>query len=113
METLVYKIVDASQWEQAVKQNRFGGSPVDLADGFIHLSSARQVPETLRIHFRDRDDLVLVAIDAMALGDRLKWEVSRGGERYPHLYGELACDQVRSVTAISRDDSGRHGVAFD
>jgi uncharacterized protein (DUF952 family) len=85
----VYKIVEASAWEAAVRAGVFLGAEVDLKDGYIHLSSATQAAETARLHFAGRDGLLLIAIEAKALGDGLKWEPSRGGDLFPHLYGTL------------------------
>lgn len=79
----VYKICSASEWAEAEAAGRFVGSPVDLADGYIHFSTAAQMPETLKRHFAGRDGLVLVAVDAASLGSALKWEPSRGGDLFP------------------------------
>jgi uncharacterized protein (DUF952 family) len=88
----VYKIVDASAWEAAIRAGTFVGAEIDLKDGYIHLSTAAQAAETARLHFAGRDGLLLIAIDAKALGDALKWETSRGGDLFPHLYGPLIPD---------------------
>ena len=77
--TRVFKVLPAAEWEAACTRGQFGGAAVDLADGFIHLSAAGQVAETLRRHFAGQAGLVLVAFDADALGPNLKWEPSRGG----------------------------------
>ena len=79
MEKIIYKIAPQALWQDAVAKGRFDGAPVDLADGFIHFSTAAQVRETAAKHFAGQDGLLLVAIDAAKLGDALKWEVSRGG----------------------------------
>lgn len=91
---LIYKIATAEQWREAERQERFAGAPVDLADGFIHFSTADTVAETAARHFAGQDGLVLAAVDAAALGDSLKWEVSRGGALFPHLYRELSLSEV-------------------
>ena len=85
----IYKICPASAWREAERQGVFRGSPVDVSDGFIHFSTAAQVRETAARHFADAKGLVLVAVDADALDGALKWEVSRGGDLFPHLYGAL------------------------
>ena len=85
----IFKIEDASAWAAAEAAGTYAGAPVDHADGFIHLSAADQVAETLRRHFAGRTGLVLVAVDPSVLGDALKWEPSRGGALFPHLYGPL------------------------
>jgi uncharacterized protein (DUF952 family) len=94
--SLIYKLLDRPAWEAALAEGVFTGSAVDLADGFIHFSTAAQVAETARRHFAGQADLMLVAVAADRLGDALRWEASRGGDLFPHLYGPL-----RTATAIS------------
>lgn len=89
---IVYKICGASEWGEAVRCGVFRGSAADVRDGYIHLSTAEQVPETARRHFANRSNLVLVAIDADRLGAALEWEPSRGGALFPHLYEPLRTD---------------------
>ena len=101
MGDIVYKIARKAEWEEAAKTGVFTGSPDDKRDGFIHLSSAAQVRATCAIHFAGERDLVLVAIEAERLGPSLKWEVSRKGDKFPHLYGPLRLDDIRSVSAIT------------
>ncbi len=94
---IVYKICSLEEWREAERCGAYEGSPDDRRDGFIHLSAPHQVRETARRHFSGRDGLILVALDAAALGPRLNWEESRGGDRFPHLYGSLdpaACIKV-------------------
>ncbi|MEM8813009.1 MAG: DUF952 domain-containing protein [Pseudomonadota bacterium] len=86
---LIYKICPEPLWNAAVATGDFAGAPIDLTDGFIHFSAGDQVAETAAKHFAGQDDLVLVAVDTDRLGDALKWEVSRGGARFPHLYASL------------------------
>ena len=93
-DTLVYKICPKQEWENALKEGIFQGSAVDLKDGFIHFSAAHQVKETAVRHFRGQSDLVLIAIATKTLGDDLKWEASRGGDLFPHLYGDLQTDHA-------------------
>ncbi len=81
----IYKICDAAAWQAAERAGEFVGAPVDLADGYIHFSAADQVVETAAKHFSGERDLVLVAVDADALGPALKWEPSRGDALFPHL----------------------------
>jgi uncharacterized protein (DUF952 family) len=107
---VVYKICSAGEWAEAEAAGAFIGSPVDLADGYIHFSTAAQTPETLRRHFAGRDGLVLVAVDAAALGSALRWEPSRGGDLFPHLYAPLPVTAALSVTAIETDGAGGHAV---
>jgi uncharacterized protein (DUF952 family) len=96
----VYKILKASEWAAAQRAGRFEGAAIDLADGFIHLSTATQASETARLHFAGQADLVLLRIDAAALGAALKWEPSRGGQLFPHLYGALECALVEAASPI-------------
>ncbi|MDU9003969.1 DUF952 domain-containing protein [Sedimentitalea todarodis] len=86
---LIYKIFRAEEWAALQADGETRGAPVDLADGFVHFSTAEQAAETAAKHFSGADDLILLAIDADALGDALKWEVSRGGALFPHLYRVL------------------------
>jgi uncharacterized protein (DUF952 family) len=87
--TRLYKIVDASAWAAAIQAGSFAGAEIDIRDGYIHFSTAAQAAQTARLHFAGRQDLLLVAVEALALGDALKWEPSRGGDLFPHLYGVL------------------------
>lgn len=104
----VYKICSREEWDLAVATGRFHGAPVDLADGFIHFSTAAQVKETARRHFSGRDGLVLVSVDPDALGEALKWEPSRGGDLFPHLYGVLPVDAAREVVSLPLGGNGDH-----
>lgn len=92
---LIYKIFRASEWKAFEAAGSTPGAPVDLADGFIHFSTAAQAPETTARHFAGEDGLVLVAVDTAALGTDLKWEPSRGGALFPHLYRDLDATDVR------------------
>jgi uncharacterized protein (DUF952 family) len=96
----IYKICARALWRAAEDAGRFDGAPVDLADGYIHFSTAAQVRETAARHFSGDDDLVLVTVDADALGDALRFEPSRGGALFPHLDGSLPLSAVRGVTPI-------------
>lgn len=106
--TTIYKIVPRALWQQAEQHGRFAGAPVDVADGFIHFSNAGQVRETAAKHFAGADDLLLVAIDGASLGDALKYEVSRGGALFPHLYGVLPLTSVISVDPLPLGADGFH-----
>lgn len=111
--TLIYKIAPANQWAEAEQAGRFAGSPVDLADGFIHFSTRAQAEETAARHFAGMDDLLLIAVDAERLGEALKWEPSRGGALFPHLYGPLPLDAVVSTTPLRLGPDGRHRFTWD
>jgi len=94
----IYKILPRAAWTAALAAGRFDGSPLDLKDGFIHLSTAAQAQETARRHFAGQGDLVVLEVEGDDLGEALKWEPSRGGDLFPHLYGPLAASLVRGVT---------------
>jgi uncharacterized protein (DUF952 family) len=104
----IYKICDAAAWRAAERVGEFAGAPVDVADGYIHFSTADQVAETAAKHFAGQRDLVLVAVDADTLGPALKWEPSRGGGLFPHLYGRLPLAAVRRVKPLPLGADGRH-----
>jgi len=91
---LVYKIFRRSEWNAFRAAGATAGAPVDLRDGFIHLSTSEQVIETAARHFSQESDLVLVALDAARLGADLRWEPSRGGALFPHLYRPLRLSDV-------------------
>lgn len=91
---LIYKILRRPEWDAFRAAGQTLGAPIDLADGFIHFSAAPQLAETAARHFADQSDLVLVAFDADRLGDALKWEASRGGALFPHLYRALLVSEV-------------------
>ncbi len=97
----VYKICRLQEWSAAERDQVFRGSPDDLRDGFIHFSTAEQTPGTFEKYFAGEAGLVLVAVDTQALGGALKWEPSRGGALFPHLYGELALIAVRWSRPVS------------
>ena len=109
----IYKICTTEEWQRAQATGRYSGSDVDRRDGFIHFSAAAQVKETAAKHFADQTDLVLVAVDPGRLGDALKWEPSRGGALFPHLYGDLAMETVLTVTPLPLGDDGRHAFPAD
>ena len=100
MHKTIYKIATEALWREAEAKGVFTGAPIDLQDGFIHFSTAAQAVETVRRHFAGQDGLLLIAIDADKLGDALKYEVSRGGDLFPHLYAPLDVGAVRWVRAL-------------
>ncbi len=91
---LIYKIFRRPEWDAFRAAGETAGAPVDLADGYIHFSTSAQVAETAARHFGTRSDLVLVAVEADALGTALRWEPSRGGQLFPHLYRRLKLRDV-------------------
>ncbi|TWG99899.1 uncharacterized protein (DUF952 family) [Mesorhizobium sp. J18] len=108
MTTLIYKICTKALWRQAEEDGIFRGAPVDVEDGYIHFSTAAQVRETAAKHFGGQSGLVLVAVDAEALGDDLRYEVSRGGALFPHLYAPLPLSAVRWAVPLPLDKNGLH-----
>ena len=104
----IYKICPRSLWREAEAAGAFRGAPVDLADGFIHFSTAEQVRETAAKHFAGQADLVLVSVDEARLGPALRWEPSRGGALFPHLYAELALSAVTRVEPLPLGPDGAH-----
>jgi uncharacterized protein (DUF952 family) len=96
----VFKVAARTAWEDACRRGLFAGSADDRRDGFIHLSEEHQLAGTLDRHYRGQHDLVLVEFDAARLGSALRWEPSRGGELFPHLYGELPTAAAVSVRAL-------------
>jgi uncharacterized protein (DUF952 family) len=105
---LIYKICPLPVWREAERTGVFAGAPVDLADGFIHLSTEAQVRETAAKHFAGQRELALVAVGAEALGDALHWEPSRGGALFPHLYGKLPLPVVVWVKPLPLGPDGAH-----
>ncbi len=108
MSETVYKICSWDAWSEAVEAGAFTGSPVDVEDGYIHLSSGAQVAETAEKHFKGQDNLVIVAVDAGRLGADLKWEPSRGGDLFPHLYAPLQVDLIEWVKPLPTAPDGTH-----
>ncbi|HTT48263.1 MAG TPA: DUF952 domain-containing protein [Pseudolabrys sp.] len=104
----IYKILPAALWREAEREGVFKGSPVDIRDGFIHFSTADQAAETAAKHFAGQADLLLLHVDAARLGERLKWEPSRGGALFPHLYGELELAAIIRVDPLPLSADGRH-----
>jgi uncharacterized protein (DUF952 family) len=102
---LIFKIVARAEWESG--SGDYHGSARDQADGFLHFSTAAQLPETLRRHYVGKDDLILVAVDAAALGTALKWDYSPSrAEDFPHLYAPLSCDAMKWARPIAKDAAG-------
>jgi uncharacterized protein (DUF952 family) len=103
---IAYKIMSPGELEQMQAAGLFRGSPVDLADGYIHLSCGSQLAATWDKHFGGVSGLMLAAVDLARLGDAVRWEPSRGGELFPHIYGVLAVDAVISVAPLERAVDG-------
>lgn len=105
-ETVAYKILTGEQMESLLADGTFAGAPVDLADGYIHLSTAAQVRGTLDKHFAGQTDLAIAAVDLTSLGDTVKWELSRGDQLFPHIYAPLPLAAVTAYAPVVRDPSG-------
>jgi uncharacterized protein (DUF952 family) len=108
--TTIYKICERASWRLAEQTATYRGSAADMRDGFIHFSTAAQLAGTMTKHFAGQRELVLVAVDAAALGPALKWEPSRGGELFPHLYAALPLSAVRWTKPLPDEVAGRRAV---
>lgn len=104
--SLAYKILTADQMAELLAKGSFAGAPVDLADGYVHMSTAEQVQGTLDKHFAGQSDLHIVAVDLTLVGDLVRWEVSRGGARFPHLYADLSLSAVTARGVLQRGTDG-------
>jgi len=105
--TTAYKVLTADQMAVLEQDGVFTGAPADKADGYIHLSTAAQLTETVDKHFAGQDDLHIAAVDLEAMGEAMKWEESRGGQLFPHLYADLPLSAVVAYGPMRRDDDGR------
>ena len=104
---IAYKVLTGEQLA-SLESGSFAGAPVDLADGYIHLSTAEQLTETVDKHFAGQSDLHVAAVDLEAIGDDVTWEESRGGQLFPHIYnGPLMLETVLSYGPLERDDAGQ------
>jgi uncharacterized protein (DUF952 family) len=103
---VAYKVLTGEQMTAFERDGSFHGAPIDLADGYVHLSTAEQLTETVDKHFAGRTDLYIAAVDLDALGPDLRWETSRGGALFPHLYAPLLLDTVIARGPLERDDTG-------
>ncbi|WP_230480820.1 DUF952 domain-containing protein [Sphingomonas sp. Leaf21] len=104
--TTAYKVLTADQMAVLEKEGAFAGAPVDMADGYIHMSTAAQLTETVDKHFAGQTDLHVAAVDLEAMGDAVKWEESRGGQLFPHLYAPLPLTAVIAYGPLQRDEDG-------
>ena len=104
----IYHMCRFDEWQTAVNVGVYPGSSQDIADGFMHFSNAEQIIESAAKHRAGQNNLVLLTVDADVLGDDLKWETSRGGALFPHLYGPLLVAQVMKTEALNLDDRGVH-----
>ena len=104
----VFKVTTRAAWESARATGVLAASADDERDGFMHLSAAHQLAGTLDKHFKGKNDLVILEVDAKALGEDLRWEPSRGGDFFPHLYAPLPTSAVRAAVPLELDANGAH-----
>jgi uncharacterized protein (DUF952 family) len=108
MSEVIYKVMEAEAWRDAEAAGAYHGSADDTRDGFIHFSTADQLPGTLAKHFAGQDGLVLVAVDAAALGEKFVWEPSRRGDLFPHLYAPLPAEAALWTAPLPLNNDGEH-----
>jgi len=104
---LAYKVLTGDQMRALEHDSTFAGAPVDLADGYIHLSTAAQLDETVAKHFAGQDGLHIAAVDLTVLGDAVRWEPSRGGDFFPHIYAPLPLAAVVAYGPLERGEDGK------
>lgn len=102
-----YKVLTADQMAALERDGSFAGAPIDVADGYIHLSTQAQLTETVDKHFAGQSDLWVAAVDLDAMGEAVKWEASRGGQLFPHLYAALPLAAVFAYSPLERDEAGQ------
>ncbi len=101
---LIYKVLRATEWQTLKQDGTTAGAPIDVSDGFVHFSTAEQLAQTLALHFTEEDGLVLLACESEPLGAALKWEPSRGGALFPHLFRQLRMTDVAWSAPLSLDN---------
>ena len=106
--TVIYKICPAALWNEAVAKGIFTGAPIDHTDGYIHFSDAEQARETAAKYFHGQADLLLIALEDAQFGDKMKWEASRGGALFPHLYGTFSPADALWVKPLPLNADGSH-----
>lgn len=104
---VAYKVLTGPQLAELEREGQFKGAPIDLADGYIHLSTLAQLTETVDKHFAGQDDLHVVAVDLAVLGDAVKWEPSRGGQLFPHVHADLPLNSALASGLLKRDPDGK------
>ena len=103
---IAFKILSPSEWGAFECAGRFDGGPVDIAEGFIHMSTAEQLDRTLHKHYRGNDDLYITIVNLESLGDQVRWEMSKSGQLYPHLYGSLPLKAIIGHGPLERNTDG-------
>lgn len=109
-DSIIYKILRQSEWAELQRDGRFSGSVHDKRDGFIHMSTRAQLQGTLDKHYTDGDVVILAAVRLADVADSVKWEVSRGGDEFPHIYSDLALSAVTQYWPLSPDPKGRYAA---
>ena len=112
MSQTLYKLLSREEWQQVLEAQALAGFGIDLTDGFIHLSTKEQVKETARLYFPGLDDLMLVSIDSSGLNDSLRWEESRAGALFPHVYGVIPMAAVLDAELLPLGPDGEHLFPF-
>ena len=105
-EPIAYKVLTTEQLEMLERDGTFAGAPIDVEDGYIHLSTTDQLAETIGKHFAGQSGLQIVAVDLDALGDQVKWEPSRGGQLFPHIYGAMTLDTAIAYGPLEHEPDG-------
>lgn len=108
MQTTIYKVIDKDVWSAAKVTGEFAGAAIDIRDGYIHLSSAEQVVETVQKHFAGQDNLLLLSVSTAKMADDLKWETSRNDQRFPHLFRPLTAAEVVAEEPLPLNEDGSH-----
>jgi len=104
--TRAYKVLTGAERSELLAKGSFAGAPVDLADGYIHLSTAQQLPETVLKHFAGKTDLWIATVDLVALHEQVRWEPSRGGQLFPHIYGDLPLTALIAHAPLQWESGG-------
>ena len=105
-DNVIYKIFWAAEWQAAEGSGEFAGSADDIRDGFIHFSTAEQLRGTLEKYFADEEEIILASFEASALGEALRWEISRGGMKFPHLYAALPVNAALQIKRVLKNNAG-------
>lgn len=101
MASTAFKVLTQQQWADFERERVFRGAPIDIADGYIHLSTGEQLESTIAKHFADQSPLMIAEVDLVLLGDAIRWEEARGGALFPHLYAELP---IHAVVSLQKRD---------
>ena len=106
--SLVYKACSIEEWNKAIEKGSYEGSQVDLEDGYIHLSTKKQLKETVAKHFKGQENLLIICFRVIKIKDKLKWEISRNEELFPHYYGNLETNKAEEIYNLNLNANGIH-----